>query len=205
MTTLPVYPTPKYHMVMSENEKQCFINSIKQSKLYLEFGAGGSTLCALLESEAKVISIESDSQWIKSVSESKYVKEMISINRLKIVHIDIGPTRKWGFPKGLQYKNLFPKYSSEIYKSDETIDVDTVFIDGRFRVACTLQSIHQYKDKDNIQIMIHDFVNRPHYHVVLTYLEIVKQVDTLVICKIKNNIDLDMLIEDYNKFKYNPK
>ena len=48
-----------YSFVMSELEKELFDKKVKQSKVYLEFGMGGSTFRVLEKSKAKIYSIDS--------------------------------------------------------------------------------------------------------------------------------------------------
>lgn len=101
----------------------------------------------------------------------------------------------------------YTKYSSEIFNALEknNYKIDTVFIDGRFRVACTLKSIEKFYNNKDLRIIIHDFWNREHYHIVLNYLDVVDKVDTLGVFKIKENINFDKLKNDYDEYKNNPK
>lgn len=196
---------PNYDVVMTDNEKRLFVKIIKNSKNYLEFGIGGSTFSALENSKARVYSVESDKAWVKKTIKHPYIKWMKFLGRLKIVYVDIGPTRKWGFPKGNDYKFKYPDYSGKIFEYKNIDAIDTVFVDGRFRVACILSTIFSYYKKSTVKILIHDFKNRPHYHLVLKYLNIINEIDSMVVCVIKKDIDLNSLEDDYNKYKYIPK
>ena len=52
-------PRPNfYSFVMSEREMFLFDKTIRNSKVYLEFGAGGSTLRTLQNSQAKIYSVD---------------------------------------------------------------------------------------------------------------------------------------------------
>lgn len=199
------YLAPEYQLVMSEKEEERFKEHIKYSKSYLEFGAGGSTLCALEKSKTQVISIESSKEWINHIESYSFAQRMINKQRLKLYYIDIGPTRKWGFPKGLEHKSKFPNYSSSIFDELSPQNLDTIFIDGRFRVACILSVIIHCNTNLNVLVLVHDFWNRPHYHVVLEYMETIEKVDTLAIFKIKKNINMDAVKSHYEKYKFNPK
>lgn len=58
----------KYPILMSDNEIQFFIDNIKGVDKYLEFGSGGSTFLALLNSSVtKIVSVESDNNWINYI------------------------------------------------------------------------------------------------------------------------------------------
>ena len=53
---------------MSDNEIQFFIDNIRGVDKYLEFGSGGSTFLALLNSSVtKIVSVESDNNWINYI------------------------------------------------------------------------------------------------------------------------------------------
>jgi len=63
-----------------------------------------------------------------------------------------------------------------------------VFIDGRFRVACCLKCFDVIKPE--CLIAFDDFLDRPHYHVVLQYYDIVDKTkdNRMVILKKKKNV-----------------
>ena len=49
---------------------------------------------------------------------------------------------------------------------------------------------------------MHDFNNRPEYHCILKFLDIVDTMDTMALFKIKENFDKSELIEIYEEYKY---
>ena len=97
-------------------------------------------------------------------------------------------------------KANFPNYSQFVFgvlPRDEIKMIDTIFIDGRFRVACAL-SILLYCP--NSTIMIHDFFNRPQYRIVLEFLDTIEACETLGVFKPKkrlNKANLQTLLEQY--------
>ena len=203
---LDVYsPRPRYYaFIMSPSERNLFDQYVKKSKLYLEFGAGGSTLRALTISKAQVYSIDSSQEWINSMHRYWLVRFQEN-KRLFLKFMDIGPTKEWGQPDGMLSKDLFPNYSSNIFPFLEGKIPDTILIDGRFRVACALQVILHYHGHADTKILIHDFWNRPGYHVLLQYLEVFNQADTLGVFGIKKDVDLSKVKDEYelHKFDFN--
>jgi len=192
-----------YPFVMSKNEMALFDKLISQSENYLEFGLGGSTIRVLLKSRAKVYSAESNPEWISHMR--KYAVLRYHENkRLFIFPVDIGPSQKWGYPESDSYQKHFHNYSTNILHNIEPEILDMVFIDGRFRVACTLNIISECHRNDDLKIIIHDFWNREHYHILLKYLDVIDKVDTMGIFSIKNNINLSLVAEDYEVYKLNP-
>ena len=116
--------------------------------------------------------------------------------------VDIGPTGEWGYPKSNDQPHLFEKYSSDIFYLVPAHNLDLVLIDGRFRVACTLKSIMVCHANPGFRILIHDFWNRKHYHILLNYLDTVEQVESIGLFTIKPEIDWQALRSDYEKFKF---
>ncbi len=192
-----------YSFRMSSKEKYFFDEKIKNSDVYLEYGMGGSTFRVLQKSNAKVYSIDSSTDWISLMREYRQIRKMEKKGRLSLFHVDIGSTGEWGKPIDNSDKEKFPNYSSHIFTLIDKDSIDTVLIDGRFRVACALITILECNQNNNLQIMIHDFWNREEYHVLLKYFDVINKVDTLGVFKIKNNIDLNAVRDDYEFYKYN--
>ena len=190
-----------YSFIMTKKERSLFDKKIKKSKFYLEFGMGGSTIRALHKSKAKIYSIDSSKDWISYMREYPLIRKMEQ-KRLFLFYVNIGSTKEWGFPAGNKNKKIFPNYSTNIFNTIEKKCIDTVLIDGRFRVACTLKTILECYSNTNLQILIHDFWNRKQYHIVLKYLSEVESSDTLGVFVIKKDINLDLVKKDYNNYKY---
>lgn len=67
-------------------------------------------------------------------------------------------------------------YSGQMHtlRAAERADIDLVMIDGRFRVACCLKCFALLNDACNI--LFDDFLDRPHYHIVLDYFDITDRI-----------------------------
>lgn len=195
-------PRPNfYSFVMSEKEILLFDKTIRNSKVYLEFGTGGSTLRTLLNSKAKIYSVDSDLNWIRSMQRYWLIKYHEN-RRLHFFHVDIGPTREWGYPIGEDSRKIFPDYSSNVFNSIEKNKIDTVLIDGRFRIACVLKTILECHANENLVILIHDFWNRPAYYVLLKYIREIAVADTLGVFKLRDDWNLDYIKKDYDIYKF---
>lgn len=195
-------PRPNfYSFVMSEREMFLFDKTIRNSKVYLEFGAGGSTLRTLQNSQAKIYSVDSDLNRIRSMQRYWLIKYHKN-RRLHFFHVDIGPTREWGYPVGEDSRKIFPDYSSSVFNSVEKDKIDTVLIDGRFRIACALKTILECHANKNLVILIHNFWNRPAYYVLLKYIREIAAADTLGVFKLRDNVNLNFIKEDYEEYKF---
>ncbi len=189
-----------YPIRLTENERKYLLENLKNSKRYLEYGSGGSTFLSTTETQIPVIvSVESDNGWIEYLRNWSVIKENEESQRLKFIYANIGKTGDWGIPLEPEKKDLFPNYSSVPFCNNE--QYDTIFIDGRFRVACALQAILN-SDLDT-KIIMHDYNIRSEYHCILEFLNIVDIIDTMALFKIKENIDKDKLTKMYEEYKYN--
>jgi hypothetical protein len=54
-----------------------------------------------------------------------------------------------------------------------------ILVDGRFRVACALHAI-DYLDNNGI-LLVHDYTNRPQYHVIEQFYRKIGGVETLAV------------------------
>ena len=186
---------------LTEQEKEAIVNEISCSKKYLEFGSGGSTFIAI-NTQTEIYSVESDANWIDYLKSYKAIYNATKSGKLNFSYVNIGKTKEWGYPVDDSMQDNYPTYSSEIFKKIPSVqDVDLVFVDGRFRVACALQTI--LNCSKNTKIMVHDYTFREYYHIIEQFLDIVKVVDTLAIFKIKEDINIEYVKELYEQYKYN--
>ena len=181
---------------LSKNDKIIFYKYLDNTNIYFEYGSGGSTYQASIRKNIKTIySVESDITWLKKLNQT--IKNP-NINYI-YNEMDTKPNT-WGHP-GKKATNIQKiNYSNQIRKlsKEEQDSIDLVLIDGRFRVACCLKCYDIIKD--NCLIMFDDFLNRPQYHIVLEYFDIIKktQDNRMVILKKKKNVNIPKeLIEKY--------
>jgi hypothetical protein len=123
---------------------------------------------------------------------------------LKIYHVNIGQTKEWGFPLSVEKSATFPDYSSDVFKKLKSRKIDLVLIDGRFRVACALQTIINCNKNPGLKILIHDFYSRQSYHLLLNYLSEIEKVGNLGVFRIKEGVVLDEVASNYEEYKLIP-
>jgi hypothetical protein len=104
----------------------------------VEFGCGGSTLLFLETTSAVIDSVDNNKDWVERISAEPRPAEAISSGRLKICLVDTGPVGKWGLPTDEATRPLWRRYPCAVWNGLRPPAVDLVFVDGRFRVACTL-------------------------------------------------------------------
>ena len=101
----------------------------------------------------------------------------------------------WGYPGKNSTLTQHKKYSDYMQNltKEEQQNIDLILIDGRFRVACCLKCF----DIINIDCLIDfdDFLDRPQYHVILNYYDIIEKTEDnrMVILK-KKSLNEDFTI-----------
>lgn len=181
-------------------EREVFFRHLEKSKVYFEFGSGGSTFKALNMPIKKVYSVESSRSWYDSMCSYKFITENMENKKLNYMYVNTGETKEWAYPVDDSTRYLWPNYSRAISTISSPQTVDTVLVDGRFRVACVLMSI--LVCKPDTTIIIHDFWDRPNYHAVLEFLEVIEQAGTLGVFKIKDNLDKKRIEAFFEVYQY---
>lgn len=194
-----------------EGELQLFRREVSRAGSYLEFGMGGSTLFAANLGVKRIVSVDSDSAWVSKIANS--IAAFHGISRIDLIHCDIGPTGAWGAPVNHDMMANWPQYFQEPWKrlaAEHTVP-DLIYVDGRFRVASTLYSIlrlyltyisSRASERAITKIMIHDFTNRPHYHKVTDYAQVVEQHNTLTVLELRESLSVANLVSDLLEFQF---
>jgi hypothetical protein len=187
---------------LGTNDKSMFYKYLNKSNTYFEYGSGGSTYQAAIRSNiTKIYSVESDREW-----HNKLKTILKDYNHIEFIYneMDTKPN-DLGHPGPNSTPEQRINYSNHIKLIDEDMQkkVDIVMIDGRFRVSCCLKCFDVIND--DCVIIFDDFLNRPQYHVVLDYYEIIEktQDNRMVILKKKKHINCvpNELIKKYELIK----
>ena len=171
----------------AKKDLKMFYRYLDKSKVYFEFGSGGSTYQASIRN-IKTYSVESDITWINKL---KNVRSIFN-------EMDTLPNT-WGSPGINATDKQKINYSDSILQLTqyEQKQIQLILIDGRFRVACCLKS-HSVMSS-NCLIAFDDFLNRNKYHIVLNYFDIVEKTsdERMVILRKKNVTIPPELIKQY--------
>lgn len=158
-------------VMMSAREQELFKAFLSRSKGYFEFGVGGSTVLAGRMVDGPVVAVDSDPAWIETTAKALAA----SAHPRRLLPVDIGPVGNFGMPTSEAQRDRFPLYSGAIRGVAEPIDL--CLVDGRFRVACALQALLALPA--DAVIGVHDYRNRPQYHVIEHFARPVAEVETL--------------------------
>ena len=130
---------------------------LRCSTRYLEFGIGGSTFLATQLVKGSILAIESDLAWIENTRAA--CEKLGRPVGLTFNHADIGQTRDLGYPAQYpsQMRNdpRWARYHDQVWSIPDASRSDSVLVDGRFRVACALQTLLHCGDRTII--MVHDY------------------------------------------------
>lgn len=144
-----------------------FEAELRRDSVYCEFGCGGSTVMAASRGIKSVYSVDTNRDWIDSVS-----RQVAGTgSRVVISHCDLGPVGTWGHPTATRHIYQFHEYAFAPWKAAQadSESPSLVLIDGRFRVACFLVSLAYARE--GTVILFDDYAHRSEYHVVERYCE----------------------------------
>ena len=150
--------------MMGNKDIKLFYKYLDKATHYFEFGSGGSTYQSSLRDNIKSItSIESDREWFTFIDNKK-------ISKLNLIYNDLeAETDNYGYPGSDCSQQKMINYSSQILYVKQKPDL--ILVDGRFRVACALKSFYI----DDCFIALDDFLDRPDYHILLEFFDIVNK------------------------------
>jgi hypothetical protein len=137
---------------------------LQHSKIYLEYGSGGSSILAADMGVATIHTIDSDQQFMAVIKEK--IKQRGSSSNFIIHHVDIGPTEEWGQPSEPSSAAKWSHYCIAAWDElkAKNLSPDLILIDGRFRIASFLMSV--VFAKPGTVILFDDYHDRPGYHIV---------------------------------------
>lgn len=154
---------------------------LSTSRIYLEYGSGGSTVEAV-QSVDLVVSVETDQRFLTFVQ-----RKANSVGAFHPIHVDVGWISKWGRPlvtwRSETRLRRWREYPQAPWALFDRLGVhpDFIFVDGRFRVACVLESFMRLPDHVDCRFMMDDFQGRGNmYGPVLEFAETVESQDRAI-------------------------
>lgn len=161
----------------SSKANDWFLDAIKTSQRYLEFGTGGSTYTAA-KVGVELVAIDSDREFLDAVRKKIADGGFADPNKQTYVHADIGTTGGRGRP--LHWKKADPARLDQFRRYSDPpapcfnggTTPDLVLVDGRFRVACALKALRMLQGRQGWTLAVDDFVPRRQYHVIADFAEV---------------------------------
>ena len=159
-----------------DETQKFFIERLSNSKSYLEFGSGGSTLLAG-RLGVPTISVESSFEFAAAVQ-----SRLNDQKAVRLLYADIGITRHWGHPVFNNRKpsrvRAWRRYvETGLSAIDNEAFPDFVLVDGRFRVACALAIASQASTVGaTTDILVDDYETRSDYLEIQKWIGLPKKI-----------------------------
>ena len=186
---------------MTRAEQELLRAAVVGRRAGLEFGCGGSTGLLLRAGLGRLLSADSDLGWLRQVGADPACVPALAEGRLRLLHVDVGPTGAWGWPSDPATMPRWPAYWRDPWEAAG--DVDLVLVDGRFRVACALAGVPRLAP-DGV-ILVHDFWPRAAYRgPLMRHFEVVASAGTLVLLSPRRPADAAMLAVDLAAHAFEP-
>jgi len=176
-----------------------FMERLEAASSYLEFGSGGSTVLAAKIGKPLVV-VESDPIFLAAVERKLHDVGVADGAMQTLLHADIGLTEAWGTPvfrasaseRAAQWRH----YAEAPWDALAALPAPhLVLVDGRFRVACALSAAKFLRDRAG-EILIDDYLERPHYRVVERYLRLERMAGRMALMLLRDDIDFEALDRD---------
>lgn len=172
---------------------QMFKRRLAECKVFGEYGCGASTLWVARHTGAHIISTDTSAFWLQTVQ-----AQLPSPELCDLIHMDVGELGEWGRPLSYAHRAAFEAYQRAPWS--RRLRPDTVLVDGRFRVACFLQSL--LLSAPGTTIFFDDYVPRPHYHLVEEILPVIELEGNQARFVVPETFDRDLAEKELRMFRY---
>jgi hypothetical protein len=179
-----------------------FREQLARARNYLEYGSGGSTILAN-QVVTNLVSVDSDANFLGDVQ--RKLEQQDHRAMAKLIHVNIGLTEHWGMPvftKPTRRRlRRWEEYAKAPWRYYRTIgqQPDLILVDGRFRVACVLESLLSLSPLSGTQILLDDYVGRPYYDMVEQFanIELAGRMAVLRPRRLLDRIQVRRLVRQY--------
>lgn len=139
------------------------------------------------------------------MKKSPIIQNALKKGNLLYYQVQMGSTKECSVPLNSERGELYWKESIETISSisspiviDYWDKIDTIFIDGRYRVACALNALIHFPNVN--KFIIHDYTNRSQYHILEDFFIHESDAETLSILSPSSSIDVNKIksyLDDY--------
>lgn len=147
--------------------EQAFRDRLAQSRSYLEYGSGSSTLCAGQLGVPTVV-VEGDRFFARAVQKLLPADAPIRF-AVPDIGFTVGLCRPFNTTPTARRMRRWARYVQAPYALLDGFP-DFILTDGRFRLACMLEAVRRARAGGHaVTIMCDDYVGRPRYHGIESY------------------------------------
>lgn len=172
-----------------------FLERIASARRYLEFGSGASTVLAARQG-LPFTTVETDPSYLAAVRKKVTAAGTLDLTKQNFIRADIGLTYHWGAPL---FRTPTParvegwRSYVEAPWGGEIPAPDFILVDGRFRVACALNSIRRLGGARDWELWLDDYEGREHYEIVTQFAVLERMSGVTAIFKPREGIDQEAL------------
>lgn len=155
----------------SPDAAEWFIDRLRSTSHYVEYGSGASTLLAA-QAGVRTISMEGDPRYAQAVRQALPANAPV-----EVLDAELGLTAEWSFPvftrQSPERLARWRRYATQPLNlaASEGWTPQLVLIDGRFRRSCALHAAQAIVQAGrSAALFFDDYPNRAHYHSVEEHL-----------------------------------
>lgn len=150
-----------------DGAEQAYRDRLAQSRSYLEYGSGSSTLHAG-RAGVPTVAVEGDRWFARAVMKALPAGAPVRF-ALPDIGLTIGLCRPYHTEPTPRRMRRWARYVQAPYALLDGFP-DFILIDGRFRLACALEAVRRARAGNHaVTIMFDDYANRPRYHGIEAY------------------------------------
>lgn len=149
-------------LTLPSAEADALREAYAKAQVILEYGSGGSTLLAAEMPGKQVFAVESDRVWVDRLQTWSDAHPPARNSSVDIMWCDIGPTKEWGHPKGMDDYLHFASHPLAVRDRADFVQPHVVLVDGRFRAGCAMAAA--FRGTAPVKVLIDDYLRRRHYH-----------------------------------------
>lgn len=180
-----------------------FKKLIAATRIYLEYGSGGSTLLAAKHVDL-LVTVDSDRVFLDAVRAA--VDRRAIASTFRPIYVDVGFTTTWGNPiftrpttGRVRRWSRYPIAPWE-YLYQQAVEPDTVLIDGRFRVACALLSFLKLKRASTCNVLVDDYAENSHYNAIEEFGDLIQMHGRMAVFRKRADMDGSTCRKVFEKF-----
>lgn len=173
-----------------------------RARAAVEFGCGGSTRIAAKTGIGHLYSVETDPGWIDQIQTDPSVQALQHGGRLSFIHADVGPVKEWGYPVEMS-EQASDAYLKGPWSRIPVEGVDFVLVDGRFRVATTVNA--SLRTDDHVIYAVDDYGDRTHYEELEDLFDVVHRSGRMILLRKGSRWSLAAADAMLAKYKMDPR
>jgi hypothetical protein len=162
----------------SQEELQEFLTQLRGVRVYLEFGAGGTTRVACEYGVQRVLSVDTDLDHCTELIAREHLRPFLDTNRLQMHHVHLGVVGQLGHTLDRPHEFQVQSYLGQAALAT---GAQLVLVDGRYRVGCCA-ALYPCVNESTV-ILLRDYFTRPVYQAVSELYAVVRRVDGMAVLR----------------------